>query len=207
VVGCSTTYADPIDIGSAQPTDLPGGVNAGPGTALTADDLFCTHKRPLENAQCSFPGSACEYGGSPDLTCNLIVDCLDLGNGEAQWTTRPSNPQCIPHDCPQSFGDIASGSPCEIDIDGAPAGDAAEYLCAYPEGLCGCTTGVDGAHAHAREWECKSGQTFLCPAERPAIGTACGGGAVCDYGSCLFKHGTAVRCDGNHWVTTEVDCP
>jgi hypothetical protein len=206
-VGCTTAYADPIDAVTPGPATLPGAVIAAPGSALGADDLFCTYKRPIEGASCSFPGAACEYGGSPDLTCDAIVDCLGVGNGESSWSTRAPNPECVPHDCPSSYGDIVAGSPCDIDIDGAPAGDSAEYLCAYDQGTCGCTTGVDGAHAHARQWECTGAASFVCPKQRPAIGTACSGTMICDYGSCLFKHGTAVECAGSHWLATVIDCP
>jgi hypothetical protein len=203
-----TVYADPIERGETTPAVLPGEVVASPGTAITEDDLFCPSHRPLDGAACTFPGSACEYGSSPDLTCNAVLDCADNGHGGTAWKSRPANPQCVPHDCPKSFGDITPGASCEIDIDGAPAIDAAEFLCAYDQGTCGCTTGADGAHAHARAWECAPAATMWCPKARPAIGSSCGGaGLVCDYGSCLFKHGTALRCEGEHWAATEITCP
>jgi hypothetical protein len=187
----------------------PGAVGTSPGVALTESDLFCPPQRPKERYDCTLPGSSCEYGGSPDLTCDAIVDCAGIGVGRSVWTSRAPNSACVPHDCPRSFGDIVVGSPCEIDVDGGPAGDDAEYLCGYDQGTCGCTTGPDGAHAHARNWQCAAPPGFSrCPNQRPSLGAPCDVlGVTCDYGSCDFKHGTAVKCASNHWVAVMIACP
>ncbi len=213
VAGCDV-YADPVDNGAAfgnVPSPVSSGRLSAPNGGASTQ-VLCPPARPLDNAQCERAGSVCEYGETPDVTCNPRIECVAdttmTTNGGSPlapaWITDPTIGGCIVHTCPGTFAEITTGGSCSS---GADAGDAAEYLCGYPEGLCGCSTGPDGAHAHARRWDCAQRPHLLCPAERPHIGQACASdGVTCDYGSCIFKHGTAVHCDSKTWQATEVPC-
>lgn len=211
-VAACNVYADPVDNGTAAgntPTPVssafasdPNGVNPSPSS--------CPVDRPTDDTQCDTVGSVCEYGDTPDITCNPRVECVASGPSSSgaslppAWSTGAAVSGCVAHTCPSLFSDITAGAACDAPAD---AGSAAEYLCAYPEGLCGCSTGPDGTHAHARRWDCAPPPPSPCPVARPRIGQACATlGETCDYGSCLFKHGTAVRCDGTTWQATEVPC-
>lgn len=211
--GCNV-YADPVDDGSAS-----GNVPGPSASALVSNDdagtaptpVFCPPERPVDDTQCSIQGSVCEYGETPDVTCNPRVECQSSPIGATgalppAWSTDAPIGGCVAHTCPDTFAAITNGSPCDAPTD---AGDGAEYLCGYPEGVCGCSTGPDGAHAHARRWDCAPPPTSPCPSARPHIGQPCdfsGAGVTCDYGSCIWKHGTAMRCDGQSWQATEVPC-
>ncbi len=214
VAGCDV-YADPVDNGTSSgnvPTPSSSAFAPAPNGDVS-NPVSCPTKRPVDNTQCKVPGSVCEYGDTPDITCNPRVECVDsdtsmtTNGGQRRppaWSTDPAIGGCIVHTCPDTFASITAGTSCDSAAD---AGNAAEYLCAYPEGLCGCSTGPDGSHAHARRWDCAPAPHSSCPAGRPHIGEACTGtGLTCDYGSCIFKHGTAVHCDGNTWQATEVPC-
>jgi hypothetical protein len=208
VVGCNV-YADPIDNGSFTFGGAPSAavLDSSPDAGHFT---WCPPDRPVDDSVCNIPGSVCEYGETPDITCNPRVECVEsavptdgTGSLPPAWLTSPAVGGCVVHTCPTAFTDVHPGDSC----DGPDGGTVTEYLCGYPQGVCGCTTGPDGSHVHARRWDCAPLPPAPCPAERPHIGQTCSsGGLTCDYGSCIFNHGTAVRCDGNAWQATEVTC-
>ncbi len=200
-VACGDIYADPA--GDIQPVPRPifdGGVF--PSDVPTS----CPAKRPTENSPCTHPGSSCEYGSSPDIACNATLGCIgDSLSGQAFWDRRTTG-ACPIDQCPGEDAGSIDGKPCNVPFsDAGPPGFADELLCQTLDGLCACTTGRDGAHAHERRWVCVK-PILQCPTDRPLAGHPCPGNLWCDYGSCKFKHGVLMQCRDGVWLTGGATC-
>src|SRR5262249_20927759 len=98
---------------------------------------------------------------------------------------------------------IIDGASC--DLGDAGTGDEAEIQCVTPRGVCACTTGVDGAHAHPRRWVCVPVGSN-CPTSRPLLGAPCIGTRSCDYGACDFKRGARMICEDDVWQLEVLPC-
>jgi hypothetical protein len=193
---CGDVYADPGGVPSGNDLPIPSidAVTSRPGPFT-----MCPSGRPRENTACTSL-DACEYGSSSDRACNDVLAC----NGST-WTRRPSE-DCFAYACPPPTSVAAlDGQPCSLGED-AGASDSDEAVCDVSDGVCACTTGRDGAHAHPRRWVCARPTTRDCQLPRPRAGEPCAGQIWCDYGSCLFKRGTVMECLNNAWVTGGLRC-
>jgi hypothetical protein len=192
---CDEVYANPVtDPGTSS---FSGAPDAGGLTSPRTPPASCT-RSPAENAPCNAVGAICEVGTSPDKECNAIYVCAnDLTYG-SHWTEE-SFGSCA-QTCPPS-SEIVDGAPCELD-----GGAEAELHCTTPLGTCACTTGPDGAHAHARMWVCVKPADVTCPESRPLLGQPCFGERTCDYGSCAFKRGFRMICEDDVWQTEGAPC-
>lgn len=198
--GCGDVYADP------QPDETQVSTETKVDASRPEPPVVCPPVRPRENGPCTAPGSICEYGASADQDCNTFLACRG-SNPDAYWEPLPSSP-CRKSLCPKD-ANVASldGKPCAIDkpAEEGPVTDADEVVCNTTDGVCACTTGRDGASAHARRWVCVRPATS-CPAHRPLAGQACTGGQWCDYGSCSFKRGLLMECIGSTWRMGGATC-
>jgi len=192
---CDEVYADPV----TTPTFSPfSGIPDSGLTSTRTRPVACT-SAPRENSPCVQPGSICEQGQSPDQRCNTIYVCAsDVAYG-SYWTEQ-APPRCT-LECPDP-AQIADGAPCDV---GDAGGDEAELHCTTAAGTCVCTTGRDGAHAHARKWVCTK-PADDCPATRPLLGQPCFGQHSCDYGSCESKRGMRMICEDEVWQTEIAEC-
>lgn len=208
-VACDKLYADPI----APPP---------PTTTSRADAGFVTPRAPAipcpaqaaeENAPCTRSGAICEYGDSPDPGCNGTWICAtDTSSTSTSrplyWTEQTAADRCAT--CPPA-AQIVDGAPCDVpsaggvDAGDAGAADDAELHCTTPAGTCACTTGRDGAHAHARMWVCTK-PAEGCPGARPMLGQVCLGERDCDYGQCTSKRGTRMVCRDEVWQIEAKPC-
>jgi hypothetical protein len=181
------------------------GGSGSSSSATVPQDMsgFCPSARPEENTRCDTVGATCEYGHSPDISCNATLACEGNPEDVKAWTPRPSR-LCPIAECPQKGTAIAAldGQPCAVPAgaDGGPPGDDDELICDAADGLCACTTGPDASHAHPRMWVCVK-PSAGCPSSRPLIGQPCTGANLCDYGSCSFKRGLWMQCNGSAWFT------
>ncbi|AKU96739.1 hypothetical protein AKJ09_03403 [Labilithrix luteola] len=202
---CGDLYADPI------PTTPPAagspvvGIPEDPQVSNPVDTrAACGTLRPKSNDPCVNVGQTCEYGTSPDSRCNELLVCEQTTGGPG-WFARPWN-ACSRSLCPDG-GRVANldGTPCTLDA-GAGASDADELVCPMSDGFCACTTGPDAAHAHERRWSCQKPDPG-CPTQRPLVGQSCfRADLTCDYGSCVFKEGRRMTCNGRRWDTGDSSC-
>jgi hypothetical protein len=192
--GCDQIYADPITA-SAVPPQLDSGL-----TTTRTPPLPCT-TRPVENAPCYRADSVCEYGDSPDLTCNTRFVCANDPAYGLYWTEQTRG-TCA-SDCPGEAA-IVDGAPCDLGDAGSLA--ESELLCSTAGGTCACTTGPDGLHVHGRRWVCVK-PSEGCPDRRPLLGQPCFGEHACDYGSCELKHGARMICESDVWQVEARPCP
>lgn len=205
-VACGDLYADPVpSTPPSSPSASSAVVSIPPPTASTGDlRRACDEERPASNEPCAQVGQTCEYGDSPDSRCNELLVC-EQGTFGAGWLARPWN-ACSHDQCPEA-GAIADleGTPCSLDVDGG-AGNVDDIACARVDGFCACTTGPDAAHAHERRWSCQKPDPG-CPTQRPLVGQSCTRtGLTCDYGSCVFKEGRRMTCNGVRWDTGDSSC-
>lgn len=198
LAACGRVYADPIQINTSSTSTIDGGVLTAPSTPPFECDA-----EPDDNSPCLDPGAICEIGSSSDLACNSVYKCIvDQTYGPYWSETKP--PTCSDSQCPAA---ITDGAPCTIsEPDGGATPDEAEQVCPANDGICACTTGSDGAHAHPRKWVCVK-PVDGCPATRPLQGEPCLGDRTCDYGSCAFKRGTSMICDQGVWQVQDSTCP
>ena len=206
-VACDKLYADPI----APPP---------PTTISRADGGFVTPRVPAipcprgeaeENAPCTQSGAICEYGGQPDPGCNATWVCVadtasstSSGARPLYWTEQTAADRCAAR-CPPAE-QIVDGAPCDLGALGeADAGDEDELHCTTERATCACTTGRDGAHAHARIWVCTK-PAEGCPVARPMLGRVCLGEKDCDYGQCSSKRGTRMVCRDEVWQIEAAPC-
>lgn len=197
---CGDVYADVSD----GTTTTTGASTADASAVIPHDPITpCPGQRPDENTPCSARGTTCEYGTSPDLACNARLECEFVPQtGELAWGRRATQ-TCSVRECPKDKTIAAlAGQPCDVPtVDGGPPSDADELLCPVIDGICACTTGPDGAHAHPRSWSCVK-PVSPCPSARPLAGSQCFGRMACDYGSCAFKHGLKMECtEDGVWLT------
>lgn len=217
--GCGDLYADPVP--SFTPTPFASGASFVDAAATIPHDFVtpCPANAVEEGAACKDPGLTCEYGSSPDMRCNTTLACAPNDAFGPTWTARPSV-LCPTYACPAKADKVAQidGTVCEIPVPDASAGvadasapksppptDADELVCPLSDGVCACTTGPDAAHAHNRRWVCTT-PISACPAQRPLSGSECFSPRSCDYGSCAFKRGIRMSCDGSVWTTGESTC-
>lgn len=200
---CGDVYAEPDG------ENLP--VPRVDGRAILPKDVLgqCPAQRPNENGPCSFAGSTCEYGPSPDMQCNKTYACTPDSFGQ-YWLER-STDRCTKSVCPTDPADIESldGKPCSLADnanDAGPITDADEAICAMTNGICACTTGPDAQRGHERRWVCIRPNVGGCPTTRPRAGEGCAGNLWCDYGSCKWKRGLLMQCKENQWLTGGAPC-
>lgn len=205
--GCGDLYSDPVSIvvdGVDSSVDPP---TFDAAATVPRDFVVACPAMAIEGAGCDLTGQTCEYGSSPDTRCNTTLACMPSSVG-AIWTARPSI-LCPSYACPASTAtiDTVDGTACALPTAdaSAPPTDADELLCPMSDGVCACTTGVDAAHAHARRWVCVKPETG-CPANRPLAGAFCPVQRICDYGSCAFKRGLRMDCDGEAWRSEGAAC-
>lgn len=205
LAACGDIYADPIE---ESPTSPRFGIEPPPAPSVdpttNGPSLPCPDT-PIEGAACGVSGLTCEYGASPDPMCNTTVSCIALTNRSGTWTARPSK-LCPTYDCPRgSIGNL-DGTPCDLPrSDAGGPSDADELACPMDDGICACTTGRDAAHAHPRRWVCVLPRP-TCPVVRPLTGQSCVSTRVCDYGSCVLKHGVQMSCNGTVWTSGGAAC-
>jgi hypothetical protein len=134
-------------------------------------------------------GVQCEYGTSPDPSCNQLFECL---NGT--WASGGPGGICPAGTCPTHFVDVPQGQVC------IPSG----LDCAYQEGECNCTFSSPAGTGTMPTWHCFRPQG--CPEPRPRLGSACTQeGQSCDYGAC--SGGIAETCMGGYWQWMMTACP
>lgn len=199
-VACDKLYADPI---GPPPPATTSRVDAGFVTP-PAPAIPCPARPAQENAPCTLSGAICEYGGSPDPGCNGTWVCAadtssSTGRALLYWTEQTAPDRCAA--CPPEAA-IVDGAPCGGD---AGAADDVELHCTTAAGTCACTTGRDGAHAHARIWVCTK-PAEGCPPARPMLGQVCLGERECDYGQCTSKRGTRMVCRDEVWQIEAKPC-
>jgi len=203
-VACGEVYADPIGSSSGGSTGIGA---SGTDSGLTAPSIPrtpCDADEVSENAPCVNAGDVCEYGSSPDPSCNRAYTCEQDPTYGNYWTEQPE--KSCPFSCPDP-STIVDGAPCDLSAfgDGGAAPED-ELQCATPNGVCACTTGPDGAHAHPRRWVCVK-PAADCPPSRPRLGQICVGDHECDYGACAFKRGARMICeDGTTWQIEAAPC-
>jgi hypothetical protein len=192
---CGNVYADPITI------PFSSGFDAGPAATTDRNPPVACTSRPRANAPCPSPGATCEYGTSPDPDCNGSFVCSSSSYGN-YWSEQQRRGACL-FQCPDDVTTIVEGAPCDLGDGGVT--DDAELHCNTPNGVCACTTGPDGAHAHARQWVCAK-PTDDCPRTRPLLGSVCIGDHSCDYGACAFKRGARMICEDDVWQIEVLPC-
>ena len=188
---CDELDADPIT--APYTTPFSGIPDAGL-TSTRVIPLQCP-TRIRENTSCPQAQTRCELGTSADPKCNTLYVCATDTSYGNYWEVE-TPPSCAGV-CPEDPSQIVDGAPCAIADAGAPED---ELHCSTPQGLCICTTGRDGAHAHDRVWVCKKTDDG-CPATRPLFGQPCVGHAECDYGACISKRGERMICADDVWQT------
>jgi hypothetical protein len=193
-VACGEVSADPVTTSGFTPAF---GTDAGL-KSTRVPPVQCPSK-VQENDPCPRPNGVCEMGASPDPRCNAELVCKSDPTYGLYWSERIA-PEC-PLACPDPSA-IVDGAPCDV---GAGAGDEVELHCGTPRGTCICTTGRDGAHAHARRWACATPAPG-CPAKRPLLGQPCYGPQTCDYGACISKRGRYMFCEDDVWQTEVGPC-
>ncbi len=194
---CGEVYADPVTAPLFSPFS---GIPDSGLTSRRNPPVACSTSPRGENSPCSQPGSICEYGASPDQKCNTLYVCAADTYYGSYWTEQ-APPSCV-LSCPDDPSQIVDGAPCDVADAG---GDEAELHCTTPVGTCICTTGRDGAHAHARQWVCTK-PAEDCPAKRPLLGQPCVGAHSCDYGACESKRGMRMICEDDVWQTEIAQC-
>ena len=208
---CGDLYSDP----PVGPTELAPSIEQAPNGPSVAFDASagaardiapsCPDIRGVEGALCNSLGSTCEYGSSPDQRCNTTLSCTPQSNSGETWVARPSL-LCPSYECPRGPSAPIAGTPCALPAeDGGTPSDADELVCPMSDGICACTTGTDPAHAHARVWVCVKPAT-ACPLTRPLVGAVCDQLRTCDYGSCAFKQGMKMECNGIAWASASASC-
>jgi hypothetical protein len=151
---------------------------------------------PTPNSTCDANGAmvrgwdgTCEYGHDLEARCNDTLLCAGV------WTLRPGDPKCFGR-CPESFGEIVAGAPCQ-DARG----------CSYVEGTCACVAEPgDGGTTDAgvrRRWQCVSPPANGCPAQRPALGSDCVRPMTCDYGTCSLHLDLSFQCLQGLWIQAD----
>lgn len=199
-IGCEKLYADPV----APPSPTTARADAGFVTAPTPA-IPCPHGAAEENAPCPLRGAICEYGGDPDPGCNGTWACAtDTATSSPYWTEQTAPDTCT-RQCPPA-AEIVDGAPCALGAFGdGGTGDEEELHCTTETASCACTTGRDGAHAHARIWVCTK-PADGCPIARPMLGQVCLGERDCDYGQCTSKRGARMVCRDEVWQIEAKPC-
>jgi len=196
---CDRVYADPVQPGSATSGRTDSGL-----TSPRLPAVPCPDKETFENSPCVGPGNVCEYGPSPDPSCNPTYVCTS-DDTYGLYFREQSRKTCV-FTCPKDLKEIVDGAPCDISKYGdGGTGDEAEVQCSTPQGTCACTTGPDGAHAHPRRWVCRAAGEG-CPIDRPKLGQICVGEHACDYGACAFKRGARMTCQDETWQIEAAPC-
>ncbi|CAN5128601.1 hypothetical protein BH09MYX1_BH09MYX1_50800 [soil metagenome] len=166
----------------------------------------CPAEPPTAGATCGgggglLPAFECEYGSSPNRTCNLIATCDDSGT----WSVSSPAPGCgtkNPVKCPSTYASVPQGQSCS---------EAFPTDCTYPEGVCSCRPDsgpVPLDAAASATWRCDLPSDGTCPKPRPKLGSTCATpNQLCDYGACDLPGGTAMKCESGYWKLTDVPCP
>ena len=151
----------------------------------------CPASPPSQGESCGYQdGLWCEYGTSPDPSCNQLFECTNDA-----WQEMTTGTICPPPtDCPATYASITPNADCNPD----------GLACAYDQGTCFCTTSFGGQKL-TPAWSCVPA-TSQCPSPRPEIGAQCSDeNAQCDYGSC--QGGVALQCKDGNWIQVETPCP
>jgi hypothetical protein len=190
--GVSSGSASGVSSGSASGSR--SGSSSGGSGASGASDT-CPIAAPPAGSTCPKDGLECEYGSSPEESCNKVADCT-----AGAWAyTGSTDSTCSTSSCPVTYDKIVQGAHC----------DTAGATCAYPAGTCTCGSSgppmvsLDGG-AFGPTWHCAPA-TAACPSPRPDIGTPCSGSQSCDYGACAG--GIALECTDGAWQQTSTPCP
>jgi hypothetical protein len=162
-----------------------------------AVDAVCPSAVPVQGAHCVF-GLDCEYGGS-DGQCTTRATC---GGAvlDGTWSVAMPPSGCGVHaaSCPATFDALPTGSACPLTDAGA---------CAYPEGICECTSCVSDAGA-STQWACRAFELgdSACRWPRPPLGSACAvEGTSCWWSCCeSISFGPNEVCSGRALERTGV---
>jgi hypothetical protein len=202
IAACGNVYADPVTRSSSSITP---GVDSGVSAPRQPGIPCPSSTASLENTPCPSAGGVCEYGSSPDPSCNTTFRCVNDAEFGLYFTEQESRTTCA-FTCPADPSEIVDGAPCDLAKYGdGGAGDEEELQCTTALGTCACTTGPDGAHFHERRWVCKKTEN-CCPTERPHLGQICVGDHSCDYGACDFKRGSRMQCLDETWQIEASPC-
>lgn len=193
MIACGEIYADPVETSFGIPT----AISRDAGLTVARNPPVVCPPSPAENGPCAQEGAICEYGQSLDIQCNTHFVC-EADSTYGNYWSEQSRDTCDTT-CPDP-STIVPGAPCTIATEAgtAESGDEAELHCPTETATCACTTGPDGAHAHARIWVCKA-PAEDCPTKRPLLGQPCVGEHDCDYGACEFKRGVRMICEQDVW--------
>jgi hypothetical protein len=169
----------------------------------------CPATPPAQGAPCSAacnqappaaPCLTCEWGTSPDQTCNEAATCSGGAWQRRGHTPGDCQPPSPPASCPPSFASVPRRAHC------SPYG----AICDYPQGLCACNVAFGPAPVDASAeatWSCQDPGPG-CPTPRPLLGSACSQeGLQCDYGACVIPGGGTEACSGGIWVDVPALCP
>ena len=209
----------PTDGGGGDGSTLDGSAPDGAGSDGGGSNdggrgAACPASLPSQGTPCPRAGLACEYGGTGDhLLCSTFATCQSLGSSTSQvaWSIRAPDARCSSSQasnsslCPLTFGGLATGSACPLNLDAT---------CVYPQGECGCVPCESGSGPGktSTEWACEAWPVPQgCPEPRPRIGTACAtDGQTCFYGSpCgVTSSLPAIGCRDGAWGYTPfaADC-
>ena len=165
---------------------------------------------------CHSTSIVCERGIRANVRCNPVVAC-DYDDTSAYVWREDAGVSC-PDQCPDT---VTREGP-----DGGCSGaTASTFMCAYPEGTCGCAqvrpgegdagadaeagiaidAGVDDDGGRTYVWTCVTPDAG-CPRERPRLGTRCVVSMTCDYGVGVFDDGITVECSGGPegiWISPQ----
>jgi hypothetical protein len=171
----------------------------------------CPATAPSAGSACTVPwdtvdgGPAlldCEYGGDPNLGCNVVMQCTSM---DARWvavdrsllssapTACPSVEAAGSALCPPGIATLLSGMGPDCSVQGFAN-------CSYPEGRCQCRSNMGTS-----TWTCENSPADGCPRPRPRLGSSCSdtdaGQLQCDYGYCFppSTYGASQACFEGHW--------
>ncbi len=165
------------------------------GCPIDAKAIDCPTSPPTIGSACLLSNLYCEYGSAPNPFCNQIFQCDPAG----EWALLSNTGVCPPPGplCPASYAD-ASHDHGKCPTDG--------QTCAYPEGVCICTTDPGGLPTtDGPLWSCEPPGSGCSP-ERPTLGTPCSSSStVCDYGGC--NGGLDEQCVDGFWAIAMTACP
>ncbi len=176
-----------------------------------------------EGYACNYGGpTQCEVGSGGNAYCNDLLKCTGY-DWELESVVKPT----------REAG--ACALLCPVDPEPGLACDtpgAKRQICEYQLKTCGCgrprakmpdagkkdANAEGGADAEASDagsgdggdggdyvWTCVDPGPG-CPRVRPRIGSPCVRPITCDYGTCTFDDGVAIRCSGGYWLKESSFC-
>jgi hypothetical protein len=154
---------------------------------------------PANGGSCDNINFVCEGGGAAHRRCSQVATCtIDPKDPTSLAWSTPDTSSCSAQNdpaCSTTFGGTMVGQPCPTQ----------GISCDYAEGRCACAP-CNGLPAGSLAWQCRKWTDDLdmvnCPAERPAMGTACsiGSDITCRYdNACTVSFGVDLVCRNERW--------